>query len=155
MFLNLGEFRTTDSCPPSSRTKTASHTSTEHRPRVSVSQPLTTTLPSEPSPRSSNVRAPQTDIPHLHHRSPSPSPSPSYPDRRSIACPVCGHISTTKRDMQRHIDDKHDDRPEDLSGTGWSLSPEMTCPYAACGGCEFKYRRKDRLKRHEETVHRR
>ncbi|CCC14898.1 hypothetical protein SMACR_07705 [Sordaria macrospora] len=105
-----------------------------------------------PPPEQKRLHIP---LPNTGPGSPSPSPSPSYPNRRSIACPVCGHTSTTKRDMQRHIDDRHDDRPEDLSGTGWSLSPEMTCPYAACGGCEFKYRRKDRLKRHEETVHRR
>ncbi|EGO54894.1 hypothetical protein NEUTE1DRAFT_149072 [Neurospora tetrasperma FGSC 2508] len=73
------------------------------------------------------------------------SPSPSSSDR--IPCPIstCGHTSATKRDMQRHIDDKHDDRLEDLTGTGWSLSPEMPCSYS---GCTLKFRRKDRLKRH-------
>ncbi|KAK3492047.1 uncharacterized protein B0T23DRAFT_133163 [Neurospora hispaniola] len=101
----------------------------------------------------------ETSVPPANAPSPSPerqepshtpatgpkSPSPSSSDR--IPCPIntCGHTSATKRDMQRHIDDKHDDRPEDLTGAGWSLSPEIPCSHS---GCTLKFRRKDRLKRH-------
>ncbi|EAA27107.3 hypothetical protein GE21DRAFT_9571 [Neurospora crassa] len=87
-----------------------------------------------------------------HTPAPGPKSSTSSSSDR-ISCPIntCGHTSGTKRDMQRHIDDKHDDRPEDLIGAGWSLSPEKPCTYMS-SGCTFKFRREDRFKRHLERV---
>ncbi|KAK3343314.1 hypothetical protein B0H65DRAFT_245538 [Neurospora tetraspora] len=93
----------------------------------------------------SETSGPSADAPSPQDNADSGSPSPSSSDR--IPCPIntCGHTSTAKRDMQRHIDDRHDETPNDLIGTGWTLSPQISCPYS---GCTLKFRRKDRLKRH-------
>ncbi|KAK3401346.1 hypothetical protein B0T20DRAFT_389305 [Sordaria brevicollis] len=72
---------------------------------------------------------------------------------RRVHCPICNHKSMTRRDMQRHIDDKHDDRPGDLVNSGWSLTTRLPCPYRP-NGCKATFHRPDRQSRHVRTVHR-
>lgn len=69
------------------------------------------------------------DEEHLHHE--DPFTTSSHP---RILCPIsdCSHTSNTRRDMQRHIDDRHSEASDDLVNTGWSVSELILCPYDEC-----------------------